>query len=414
LTKINIHLDFHNVDIVTDFVDDISLQSVMLPPLIIGHAALCSVLCCWVTVRMKRIYIYTPNSSGHLLNRNFYIYSTRYRKNDHSKFFIATIMSDTSALYQICGETIAEEARQVQEAPQQEQPLSIVGEFRRQQLDKPLQKGTALHKMMLANDKQAGQMFDLPRETAESNFQHVDDLETWGYTSISEAVDDPQPPMLFHVNNVLDTMRLDSACPQECDNSVPMKHDHDKPCLINGVSYPPTQGSFMQVINPDAGLIVAFDNLSPLESSRGHGFDETEVPDLKNWSDVAYLQWKSRTFYTTSNLKFVLRHWVTNTATNYYLTLLHDDNGTDTTDWPGISYNAASREGRVLLGTPNGSSVAYMLIQHKRDLGQKTVDKIQVFKHYNNIMLLFHIVDVEEQEGDGSGKAANGQLPAPP
>jgi hypothetical protein len=51
--------------------------------------------------------------------------------------------------------------------------------------------------------------------------------------------------------------------------------------------------------------------------------------------------------------------------------------------------------GQALLGTPNGSSIAYMLVQHRRYLGHKIVDKITVFDHDDQLMLLFHIVDTK-------------------
>jgi hypothetical protein len=73
---------------------------------------------------------------------------------------------------------------------------------------------------------------------------------------------------------------------------------------------------------------------------------------------------------------------------------INEVNYTKKMPWPGITYPAASDEGRTLLGTPNGSSVAYLLIQHKAALGHKTVDKITVFREGRDLMLLFHIADV--------------------
>jgi hypothetical protein len=74
-------------------------------------------------------------------------------------------------------------------------------------------------------------------------------------------------------------------------------------------------------------------------------------------------------------------------------------NGYDeTASWPGREYHADSEEGRALLGTPNASSDAYMLIQHKKHLGHKTVNKITVFLSGIKLMLLLHIVNVEVQD----------------
>ncbi|KAF2819010.1 hypothetical protein CC86DRAFT_307928, partial [Ophiobolus disseminans] len=126
---------------------------------------------------------------------------------------------------------------------------------------------------------------------------------------------------------------------------------------------------------------------------------EHDVPDLKYWSDVAFLQWQLAAS-NKSDLKYVLRFNVLNTLTSRVLAAIHLLNDTDIMPWPGTCYNATSPEGRAILGTPNGSSVAYMLIQHKSQLGHKTVSKITVFQQDNQPMLLFHIVDVEAQNSD--------------
>jgi hypothetical protein len=45
--------------------------------------------------------------------------------------------------------------------------------------------------------------------------------------------------------------------------------------------------------------------------------------------------------------------------------------------FPGISwYTDQNEEAAALLGTPNGSGVAWLLIQHKAQLGHKIVDKV--------------------------------------
>jgi hypothetical protein len=62
--------------------------------------------------------------------------------------------------------------------------------------------------------------------------------------------------------------------------------------------------------------------------------------------------------------------------------------------WPGLSYEASSDEGQALLRSPNGLGVAMLLIQHKKQLGHKTVEKIMVFHKNNTLMMLFRIVDV--------------------
>ncbi|KAH7400637.1 hypothetical protein DE146DRAFT_781153 [Phaeosphaeria sp. MPI-PUGE-AT-0046c] len=68
--------------------------------------------------------------------------------------------------------------------------------------------------------------------------------------------------------------------------------------------------------------------------------------------------------------------------------------------WPGITFKTDTAEGEALLGTPNGSGVAYMLIEHGEALGHKQVERIFVFDHDGLLMLLFHIVDVERKNSE--------------
>jgi hypothetical protein len=122
------------------------------------------------------------------------------------------------------------------------------------------------------------------------------------------------------------------------------------------------------------------------------------IPDLKYWSDVAYLQWRLHAS-ENSKLKYVLRYKVVNMKIEFVVQSIDKANGYDeTASWPGREYHADSQEGRSLLGTPNGRSVACMLIQHEKHLGHKTVKKITVVLGGIKLMLLLHIVNVEVQD----------------
>jgi hypothetical protein len=46
--------------------------------------------------------------------------------------------------------------------------------------------------------------------------------------------------------------------------------------------------------------------------------------------------------------------------------------------WPGVVLDIKKDKARSLLGTPNGSGVAWLLIQRKRELGHKIVNRVTV------------------------------------
>jgi hypothetical protein len=285
-------------------------------------------------------------------------------------------------------------------------------DFEFKQVDEAHYKGCALHALMLADNKTAGQQFCPKRQSAESEYQSVADLQRFGYAE-EPTLRSSQALTEIKVGLVLESMGLDPCfLPKvshkdfaDVNEDCPHKDSTGKNIAIGHtliLEHPispsepvrPILSYFLQVINPVDGILVAQDNLSPLEAYRSENFEEFDLPDLRFWSDVAFLQWKSQAS-EDSELKYVLRYNVTNYTTNFVVEAINEANCCKTLPWPGVDYDVASEEGKALLGTPNGSSTAYMLIQHKQQLDHKTVDKITVFEHQRELMLLFHIVDVE-------------------
>lgn len=129
---------------------------------------------------------------------------------------------------------------------------------------------------------------------------------------------------------------------------------------------------------------------------------DDDFPRLKFWSDVAYLQW-ARHATDPSDLRYVLRISIMNTKTKAVVQHIVKDapvNGDE-------SYTFRTDDHRdhvaALLGTPNGAGVAWLLVQHKRQLGHRTVDEVTLDCHDKSIMardntivpsLVFHIRDV--------------------
>jgi hypothetical protein len=325
-------------------------------------------------------------------------------------------MADLQALYQSlvdCGEPepVPETPKLVpKEGTFREKLAKYLKGFEAKLVDKAYFKGFFMHKTMRANIKTAGQILDPNRLSAESEFQSVTDLQRFGYkipnTHSSEAL------VLIKIGLVLETIGLDPCFLPKSSSKEPADNN-DCSCKVSAgtniaitheivLDNLPASGSpgpvivahFMQVINPVDGMIVAYDNLSPIEACRGEQCDSSVTPRLKFWSDVAFFQWKSRAS-EESELKYVLRYNIVNSVTNYVVEAINFANDSETLPWPGVAYDADSEGGQALLGTPNGSSIAYMLVQHRRYLGHKIVDKITVFDHDDQLMLLFHIVDAE-------------------
>ena len=93
-----------------------------------------------------------------------------------------------------------------------------------------------------------------------------------------------------------------------------------------------------------------------------------------------------------SDLEWVLSYYTTNPTTTDMAELILDSEEEEPTlpKWPGHITDA--EETAVLLGTPQGAGVAWLLINHSFQFGRKYVDKIHIFgSGSGKLCLAFHI-----------------------
>ena len=139
------------------------------------------------------------------------------------------------------------------------------------------------------------------------------------------------------------------------------------------------------------------------------------LPKLQKWSDIAFLTLNC--CVAKNELRYVLRANIQNDDTVAVISLLLNEDASgkiipfprpacwrNRPRWPGIVFDKEENV-QALLGTPNGSGVAWLLTQRKRGLGHRIVDKVTLFftEHrysssddiHENPNLLFHIKNVE-------------------
>ncbi|USP72838.1 hypothetical protein yc1106_00112 [Curvularia clavata] len=245
-----------------------------------------------------------------------------------------------------------------------------------------LVKGRALLELLYADDSTAGNMLDPPSSTAESTFLDFTALEERGYIP-------------------------------NCHNQG-IGHSHTEPTMHNGTYIPASFAKFNSIVNGPGGMFVAVDNESPTALARlyRNKIPGVEViPDIKYWSDVAYLQWAEVT-KGAAELRYVVRHGITNIRTMSVIRHLLAREGEPETRfgrmvWPNVLWKDEEAIA-ALLGTPNGSGVARLLIHHKKLLGHKTVEEVMMFGFsevsgfFGEPSLVFKIVDVVASEGNGT------------
>ena len=140
---------------------------------------------------------------------------------------------------------------------------------------------------------------------------------------------------------------------------------------------------------------------------------------LKQFSDIVYLEWQHLLQLSSPppnkvpDLRYVFKLFISNDITNDLIKRALSNKKQKLTAWPGSSFSPDSDEFKALLGSPNGGGIGWLLINHKVQLGLKTVSKITVFRHEGgdndpDPMMLFEIKDVDAagRGQDGGGEEA--------
>jgi len=179
--------------------------------------------------------------------------------------------------------------------------------------------------------------------------------------------------------------------------NIPVSHDHRglEPVEESLQEELEMKIRFDSVINTSGGMIAAMNTYSPMEEWRKAAADTEDaelkqashksteennlgddVPSLKYWSDVAYLQWACRNT-DSSDLRYVMRMSITNKKTKAVIQHIKQQDHPNASG--SYSFDVEDRDQvTAFLGTPNGAGVAWLLIQHKQQLGHKTVYKVTV------------------------------------
>ena len=103
---------------------------------------------------------------------------------------------------------------------------------------------------------------------------------------------------------------------------------------------------------------------------------------LAQYSDVVFLEYSKlcgQAKQQVSGLKYMLALNIENPTTwSIVLKALMNKNGgkSDVPLWPGTEFSMNMAEGKALLGTQIGAPLAWMMIQHKKAFGARSVVKV--------------------------------------
>ena len=250
-------------------------------------------------------------------------------------------------------------------------------------------KGQKSLNMMRADDHAAGKMLNPPQVSAASRFLDQASLQNWGYTRIVDLVDSGFALRPTNFAKFLHTVGLYLEAKTNEGNAIWVEDFHLNSITHMEKLYPSTAARFVSFIDRPHGLLVASCNHNPAWCAAETGtLSSIALPKLQHWSDIAYLQWTDPSLQSLPNdLKYVVRLSIVNEDTIAVIQRIGDDfyeaNGRSI--WlyveanGGITWDVETEEAKALLGTPNGSGVAWLLAQHKRELGHKVVESVTLF-----------------------------------
>ncbi|KAJ9306836.1 hypothetical protein DTO217A2_3617 [Paecilomyces variotii] len=238
--------------------------------------------------------------------------------------------------------------------------------------DTYVRNGAALSCAMQATEDGARQ-YIRPDVPVNSPWVDYGDLNTWGWEPQT------QPGVLYEVNRVLS--RAFGALNIDPAQNVYIEIKQNTPVNVDGEEYQSTGAMYGSAYNLQDGAIISHSAHSP----------ESEAPNLsrypkcRRWSDVTFLQWQHMAQGNVQNLNHVFRETITNQDTRSIMrrVLGKPDSWND---WDELhsasrwrSFYPQSDEFNALLYTPNVRGVAWLLIQHKQQLGRRIITQITTF-----------------------------------
>ncbi|KAJ4343426.1 hypothetical protein N0V95_006650 [Ascochyta clinopodiicola] len=242
-------------------------------------------------------------------------------------------------------------------------------------------KACTLWPMMHLDDTQAGQLFNPPRSLAHSDYLQLDDLTKWGYVSKS-AMRNPKCDMgngkdmyglqAFLKAKSLSAEKKDWKCVRITHGDPEHKTINiDDQTYANPRTGQTVTGALYQfAINAKDGVMVIAKQYSAAHQSqyRRPPVETPELPDLRSSSDITWLAWKP---YHDKGVKLnLIVTWsVTNGATQRLIAAAIEASSDESLSdvdkalrsFPWMSWTADQTPGPLILGSPNGVGIGYLL-----------------------------------------------------
>ncbi|KAF2023670.1 hypothetical protein EK21DRAFT_118541 [Setomelanomma holmii] len=223
-------------------------------------------------------------------------------------------------------------------------------------------KGEKLLQMMLSDDETAGHVLNPAEEDVKSKFTDMVELNDHGF--IGEVNEDCITVTgIEHLSPALHALGLSANMVCDGGKNVMITHTHSEERTNGEVVYAPTQAAHIQICNPSEGVMIVSSDHSASFMGAHQDPPVATVPPLHHWSDIAY---------------FAMARYVYLSRTHVVLSST-DQNSKTYVPWPGVTFDIDSEESKAILGTPNGAGTVWLLIQRKKDFGDRRIEKVTLF-----------------------------------
>ncbi|KAK5735090.1 hypothetical protein LTR17_008426 [Elasticomyces elasticus] len=159
-----------------------------------------------------------------------------------------------------------------------------------------------------------------------------------------------------------------------------------------------TNAVYANYMNPKGGLIICYQNYGPDYAIRTNAQHFPPVvigpaPPMKQLSDILFFQWRraceERTMRNLGDIQYIFQRKIADVRTIQVVDAVTTFPNEGLLTWPGRDYifdpftpglrPSESNIAHALLGTPQGASVAFMLLQYEAHLGRLVPSKVRLW-----------------------------------
>ncbi|KAF1364864.1 hypothetical protein EJ07DRAFT_54177, partial [Lizonia empirigonia] len=285
--------------------------------------------------------------------------------------------------------------------------------------DKYMKKGYHYQCLFEANDEDAGRLIEDLRTppSAQSIWKGSmeADRRVWNWHEDYFDEDNCSFEYLY-LKDAFDALQLNAYCEEDGGHNIgwtlghyddtsledvtdpnpvyiPMIPPVRQTYTVDGKVYKSTGAYYSFVVNQIGGAIIAIDISSPKNAVKTHWKSiggtakDEDLPKLRYMSDLVWGKWVEGNS-NVKNIRVYAAHNVINTETTTIVSRAMRNKGVSKLAvWPGTVFDKDEDpvDFQAIMGSPIGGTMAILLAQHKRELGNKEIYQVNIVSDSHSI-----------------------------